>query len=37
VDAIQAVAEWAEGYRRFWEARLDKFSEALIQKTKKPS
>jgi DNA-binding transcriptional ArsR family regulator len=34
VDAIRAVAEWAEGYRRFWEARLEKFSEALERKQK---
>ena len=32
VDAVREVAEWAEGYRRFWEARLDKFGEALARK-----
>jgi len=31
-DAVREVAEWAEGYRRFWEARLDKFGEALARK-----
>jgi DNA-binding transcriptional ArsR family regulator len=32
VDALKDVAEWADGYRRFWEARLDKFGQALARK-----
>jgi DNA-binding transcriptional ArsR family regulator len=32
VDAVREVAAWAEGYRCFWEARLDKFGEALARK-----
>jgi DNA-binding transcriptional ArsR family regulator len=31
-DPIKEVSQWADGYRRFWEARLDKFEEALKQK-----
>jgi alkanesulfonate monooxygenase SsuD/methylene tetrahydromethanopterin reductase-like flavin-dependent oxidoreductase (luciferase family) len=29
VDALREVAEWASGYRRFWEERYDRLEEYL--------
>jgi DNA-binding transcriptional ArsR family regulator len=31
-EPFRQIDEWLDGYRSFWEARLDKFGEALDQK-----
>ncbi|MDB6064627.1 MAG: ArsR family transcriptional regulator [Pedosphaera sp.] len=33
-EPFRELDAWVAGYRRFWEARLDKFAEALKQKSK---
>ena len=31
-EPFQEIDAWVEGYRKFWEARLDRFEEALSRK-----
>ncbi len=31
-EPFQEIDAWVEGYRKFWEARLDRFEEALNRK-----
>jgi DNA-binding transcriptional ArsR family regulator len=34
-EPFRELDAWISGYRRFWEARLDKFAEALDRKQKR--
>ena len=34
-EPFRELDAWISGYRRFWEARLDKFAEALDRKKKR--
>jgi DNA-binding transcriptional ArsR family regulator len=34
-EPFRELDAWISGYRKFWEARLDKFAEALDRKQKK--
>ena len=34
-EAFRELDEWVANYRNFWEARLDKFSDALSRKQKR--
>ncbi len=36
-EPFQELDAWVAGYRTFWEARLDKFAEALQQRSKQHS
>ena len=34
-EPFRELDDWVSGYRKFWEARLDKFAEALNQRHRK--
>jgi DNA-binding transcriptional ArsR family regulator len=34
-EPFRELDDWVSGYRKFWEARLDKFAEALSQRHRK--